>query len=116
MNQPISNRKRGGQAGNRNAFKHGFYTEGYKQIEREKLAQFQNADLTAEIELIRVQLSRYLEAETNSTHLDYETRLQALRTVSLAVECLNRMIRTQAILNPDLLTPNQTDISENDST
>lgn len=112
------NKKRGGQLGNKNAFKHGFYSEQYKQIEREKLLQIEGADLTAEIELIRIQLSRYLEAESTLNNIDYETRLQALRAVSLAVECINRMIRTQAILNPNPLipNPNETEPTENELT
>jgi RNA polymerase-binding transcription factor DksA len=108
-------RNRGGQLGNHNAFKHGFYSELYKRTEKEKLSQLQNADLTGEIELLRIQLNRYLESESTQDQLDYETRLQALRTVSLAVECLNRMIRTQAILNPELLKTNEIDFVEDSS-
>ncbi len=93
-------RKRGGQMGNKNAFRHGFYSDQFKQAERMNLSQVQNTDLTDEIELLRVQILRYLEAETSQgDQIDYETRLQALRTVSLAAESLTRLIRTQAILN-----------------
>ncbi|MBI5840931.1 MAG: hypothetical protein HZB19_12595 [Chloroflexi bacterium] len=98
------NRKRGAQLGNRNAFKHGFYSDQFKQAERINLSQVQNTDLTNEIELLRVQIRRYLEAETVALNqIDYETRLQALRTVSLATESLTRLIRTQVILNANPL-------------
>lgn len=97
-------RKRGAQPGNKNAFRHGFYSEQFKQAERLKLCQIENTDLTGEIEVVRVQILRYLEAETvASSQIDYETRLQALRTVSLAAESLTRLIRTQVILNSDPL-------------
>lgn len=93
-------RKRGAQSGNRNAFKHGFYSDQFKLAERMNLSQVAQADLSAEIELFRVELRRYLEAESNALgHIDYDTRLQALHIFSLAVECFNRLVRTHAILN-----------------
>ncbi|MBI5294890.1 MAG: hypothetical protein HY869_05395 [Chloroflexi bacterium] len=95
-------RKRGAQAGNRNAYKHGFYSAQFKQAERQKLSQIQGSDLSSEVEVIRVQILRYLEAETlSAAQIDYETRLQALRAVSLAAESITRLMRTQAILNID---------------
>jgi len=98
------NCKRGAQMGNRNAFKHGFYSDQFKQAERMSLSQIPNTDLTDEIEVVRVQIRRYLEAETGALdQIDYETRLQALRTVSLAAESLTRLIRTQVILNTNPL-------------
>lgn len=101
-------RKRGGQAGNRNAYKHGFYSAHFKEGERLKLSQIQNADLSNEVEAVRVQLLRYLEAEAQVTdQMDYETRLQALRAVSLAAESITRLLRTQIILNSDLPTPSE---------
>ncbi|MDP2777763.1 MAG: hypothetical protein Q8O48_08955, partial [Anaerolineales bacterium] len=67
-------------------------------------SQVQNTDLSSEIELLRVEIRRYLEAETVALdQIDYETRLQALRTVSLAAESLTRLIRTQVILNTNPL-------------
>ena len=94
------NRKRGAPPGNRNAFKHGFYSDQFKQAEKNSLSLVQPADLTDEIQLFRVQHRRYLEAETVALgRMDYETRLQALHIFSLAAECFNRLVRTQTILN-----------------
>jgi hypothetical protein len=94
------NRKRGAQPGNLNAIKHGFYSDQFRQAEKMGLSRIQQADLTNEIQLFRVQLRRYLEAETVALdQMDYETRLQALHTFSLAAESFNRLVRTQAILN-----------------
>jgi hypothetical protein len=93
-------RKRGGQAGNNNAFKHGFYSLHYKQAEQLQLSQVPMANLSNEIELLRIQMLRCFEAEAASLNaIDYETRLQALRTISLAAESLTRLIRTQFMLN-----------------
>jgi hypothetical protein len=100
----IKKRKRGAQPNNCNAFKHGFYSDQFKQAERINLSQIKNTDLSNEIEVVRVQILRYLEAETAAfNQIDYETRLQALHTVSLAAESLTRLIRTQVILNSDPL-------------
>lgn len=97
-------RKRGAQPGNRNAIKHSFYSDQFKKAENIRLSQMKNTDLTDEIGVMRVQIRRYLEAETIALDLiDYETRLQALRTVSLAAESLTRLIRTQVILNSNPL-------------
>ena len=94
------NRKRGAQPGNLNAIKHGFYSDQFRQAEKIGLSLIQQTDLTDEIQLFRVQLRRYFEAETVALdQMYYETRLQALHTFSLAAECFNRLVRTQAILN-----------------
>ncbi len=93
-------RRRGGQPNNHNAFKHGFYSDQFKQAERISLGRIKNTDLTGEVEVVRVQILRYLEAENLVLNeIDYETRLQSLRAVSLATESLTRLIRTQIILN-----------------
>ncbi|MBI3175677.1 MAG: hypothetical protein HYZ25_18300 [Chloroflexi bacterium] len=99
-------RKRGAQFGNRNAFKHGLYSAHFKQAERERLSRIQGTDLSNEIGLIRVDILRYLEAETLAAgQIDYETRLQALRAVSLAAESITRLVRTQLLLNSDPPAP-----------
>lgn len=93
-------RKRGAQPGNRNAIKHGFYSDQFKLAEKMSLTQIEQADLNNEIELFRVQLRRYFEAETIAlAHMDHDSRQQALHTFSLAIECFNRLVRTHAILN-----------------
>ncbi len=92
-------RKRGAQSGNRNAFKHGRYSDQFKLAERMSLSQAEKTDLTAEIELFRVELRRYFAAESAALgSIDYDTRLQALHAFSLAIECFNRLVRTHVIL------------------
>ena len=67
-------RKRGAQPSNQNAFKHGFYSDQFKLAEKTGLNQIQGTDLTEEIKLLRVQIRRYLEAETVAVNqIDYET-------------------------------------------
>jgi len=99
-------RKRGAQPGNRNALKHGFYSDQFDQVERQKLGLLPKMDLTGEIDLLRIQMYRYLMAETEALpHMDYETRHQALRTHSLAADTLSRLIRTQLMVNLGSVSP-----------
>jgi hypothetical protein len=99
-------RKRGAQPGNRNAIKHGFYSEQFKHAEKMSLGQVEQADLSNEIELFRVELRRFFESESLAlAHMDYGTRQEALHTFSLAIECFNRLVRTHVILNTKPVHP-----------
>jgi hypothetical protein len=79
-------KKRGGQPDNKNAYKHGFYSKYFSAFERKALSDLPSIDVTNEIGLLRVQIDRFMQAYTGSLEeLDYEERLAALRTVTLAV-------------------------------
>jgi hypothetical protein len=92
-------RKRGAQPNNRNAIKHGFYSTIFKQRERRLLDQLPAADLSAEIELIRVTNVRFLEAlEASRGTLDYEANLTALRAVNLSAQSIAMLLRAQALV------------------
>jgi hypothetical protein len=57
------------------------------------------SDLSGEIELIRIALKRSLHVQNESTEpLDFEAQMSALRALTLGVESINSMIRTQFIL------------------
>jgi len=93
-------KKRGAPPGNRNALKHGFYSDQFKQAECRALNSVPLNDLTEEIMFLRVEMHRYLEAENLAGgDLDYKTRLSALRAVSLAVDNLARLVRLQTLIN-----------------
>ncbi len=91
-------RKKGAQPGNNNAFKHGFYSTIFKEEERRILSEVPLTDLTAEIELIRVTIKRFLEALAASrAELDFETQLTALRAVNLSAQSIATLLRAQAV-------------------
>ncbi len=93
-------RKRGAPPGNRNAVKHGFYSGQFNLAEKMSLSLIGEYDLSGEIEMFRVQIRRFLEAQNKSHEkLDVHTRREVMHTVSFAFECFNRLVRTQAILN-----------------
>jgi hypothetical protein len=95
---PEPPRKKGAQPGNSNAMKHGFYSALFKDRERQLLHDLPAADLSAEIELIRVTNARFLEAlmATKGTQ-DYEANLTALRAINLSAQSIAMLLRAQAV-------------------
>ena len=95
---PSQNRRqRGGQPGNNNALKHGFYSGLIRPRERQLLDQLTAADLAAEIELIHITTARFLEAlQASKGTLDYEANLTALRLVNLSAQSIAALLRVQA--------------------
>ena len=79
-------KKRGGQPNNRNAYKHGFYSKYFSAFESKALSDLAITDVSNELGLMRVQVDRFMQVYTASLEgLDFEERLAALRTVTLAV-------------------------------
>ncbi len=89
-------RKRGAQPGNNNALQHGLYSAAFKAEENRLLGESSATDLTPEIELIRVMNTRFLESLQTNQPLDLETRLSALRVVSLSSQAIMGLIRLQS--------------------
>ena len=89
-------RKRGAQPGNNNALQHGLYSAAFKAEENRLLGESSATDLTAEIELIRVMNTRFLESLQTSQPLDPETQLSALRVVTLSSQAIMGLIRLQS--------------------
>jgi hypothetical protein len=79
-------KKRGGQLGNKNAYKHGFYSKYFNAFESKALSEIPLTDMTGEIGLMRVNVDRFMQAYTTSLEkLDYAERLAGLRAITLAV-------------------------------
>jgi len=92
-------RKRGAQHGNKNSYKHGFYSSQFDRNERQILNQMPYTDLTGEIELVRIANKRFLDALNDLPQpLDVKTQLSVLHAITLSAESINSMIRTQIIL------------------
>jgi len=92
-------RKRGAQPGNRNSYKHGFYASQFNTAELRLLSQMPPADLSGEIELMRIATKRFMQAQAAlSGALDVETHMSILRAITLSSESINSMIRTQYML------------------
>ncbi len=107
--QPAAKKARGGQAGNTNALKHGFYASLFNSAERRRLEKFDQAEIDDDITLLRVLIKRAAAAVLHppqSTPLTLGQRLAALRVITYASARLEKMQRTKLLLRgpePDIL-------------
>jgi hypothetical protein len=91
-----SNRRRGGQPGNQNARKHGFYASHYP-VSTQSEENPPTIDLQAEIDLIRASIQRVISLGEPHT---YHEAIDYLRALSLAVTALSRLVRTHYFVHP----------------
>ena len=101
-------RKPGGQPGNKNAMRHGFYAKRFTADENKRLDGIEPTDLLSEIAFIRVCMDR-LAGELNfdaAYHTDNqhnETRdphyLSQLNTLSLMTQSLSTLTRTHHLIH-----------------
>jgi hypothetical protein len=100
-NKPASNRKRrpGGQPGNANALRHGFYSRRFRNLEHRDLEAGLQDGLQDEISLLRVQIRRLMELAEGQT--DLKEAIQTLTAIGLACTRLAGMLKTQRILGID---------------
>jgi len=85
--QPSTPRRRGGQPGNRNAIKHGFYAH-QQASPIESLV-----DLEEEIQVLRLFIRDFLDQDRSQ--VTFEQNLALLRAVCFAFTALNRLVKTQ---------------------
>ena len=100
-------RRRGGQPGNRNALRHGFYARSLAglaplQGPPEGTAGNPNSVIN-EIAMLRLAVRETAARASGSQPPQVE--LELLRAVSIAAAALNRLIKTQTLLNADQQPP-----------
>ena len=93
---PSSSRRRGGQPGNQNALKHGFYSRYFNTVDRQDLENYSFSGLHDEIVLVRIYIRNLVEM---ATHPDcpYDA-LVILRALSAACSNLTRLLKTQKLV------------------
>ena len=91
-------RKRGGQAGNTNALKHGFYTKNFSLAERRGLEATQEIVLADEIALLRVLIRRVSGQVLAGQGVPLNESAQYLAVISEAMLRLASMLRTNHML------------------
>jgi hypothetical protein len=87
-----SSRKRGGQRGNRNAVKHGFYSNTFSRKDIQRLDGEVQGEFHDEEDLIRILMVRVAEAVKRKAYNDLEN-LVALRAICLGssrIESIHR--------------------------
>lgn len=102
--KPKTGKARGGQKGNKNAERHGFYSKHFTADEYNRLANSKDAlDITAEIDLLRVSLDRLTEqisfdeitrTDNNGTEYRDAHYLSQLNTLSAMTTAMSTLIRT----------------------
>ena len=96
---PVAKRRRGGQSGNTNALKHGFYSTHFRRSDTKDLDKCEFAGLKDEIYMLRVYIRRCIEMSGQVATLTES--IQLLRALSLATASINRLIKTQFYIIPD---------------
>jgi len=104
-----SGRKPGGQSGNKNALRHGFYAKEFTPDENNRLDKQESVDVQAEIALLRVCISR-LQKELdfdavyfnnklgNPTDIRDDHYLKALNTLGFMTQSLSTLTRTHYLI------------------
>lgn len=90
-------RKRGGQPGNTNALKHGFYARKFHKFEEDDLQVALQGKLQDEIDMLRITIRRVFDLATDKT-LDLESSSRALGTLGVASTRLAGLLSTQKLL------------------
>ena len=100
----MAKRSRGGQPGNKNALKHGFYSAYFRKAEKRDFENGSMGDgLESEIMLLRAVIRRI--ARSTLPHVDKQMSDEILRqthTLLAAAKTLATLKRTQAILTRGL--------------
>ena len=91
-------RKPGGQPGNTNALKHGFYTKNFSLAERRGLQATEGIVLGDEIGLLRVLIRRFAEQIQASQGVALNESAMHLAVVSEAMLRLASLLRTDHML------------------
>lgn len=86
-------RKRGGQPGNINALRHGFYSSLFKPLEAKDLENILSTGLEDEIAMLRVATRRAFELANDADDIDQ--MIKALGALGLASIRTSRLLKAQ---------------------
>jgi hypothetical protein len=90
-------RKRGGQPGNTNALKHGYYSPRFHKLEAADLAALVEEGPASEIALLRVLIRRMVEHMENED-LPTKDLIATFNAVTSASVSIGTLLRTQEVL------------------
>jgi hypothetical protein len=99
--------RRGGQPGNLNALKHGYYSRHFSKMELKDLDAMLENGLDSEIRMLRVSIRRLFELTQENE--DVEIGLRLLTVLGNTASRLANLLRTEALLggNRELSIYNQ---------
>ena len=93
-----AHKKPGGQPGNTNALKHGFYSKNFSLAERRGLQAAEGLVLGDEIGLLRVLIRRFVEQIQANQGVSLNESVQHLAVISEAMSRLASLLRTDHML------------------
>jgi hypothetical protein len=96
---PSQKRHRGGQPGNVNALKHGFYTRRFTHTDLAGVESIDYNGLIEEITIIRLYARRLIELDNQSA--DISQVADILRILCLASLTITRLVKTSQFLRSD---------------
>jgi hypothetical protein len=90
-------RQRGGQPGNLNARKHGFYSSKFKKTDLAAFETSQFSGLSEEITFLRLYIRHFIAQSLQVD--DVYQQSEILRVLSLALSTLSRLVKIDALLS-----------------
>ncbi len=91
-------RTRGGQIGNTNALKHGFYASAFKPEEIRKLDKMDKNEIDDEIALLRVLIKRTFISMYSQSDLDIFSTQRGIRVIIFAASCVEKLERNKMLV------------------
>lgn len=93
----MSSRKKGGQPGNLNAYKHGFYSDRFHDVENIALEAYLSTGLDSEVAMLRVFTRRVFELADGIQ--DLKEARESLGALGLAATRLAALLRILALFD-----------------
>ena len=103
-------RQRGGQPGNLNALKHGFYAKTFKKTETDDIECMDGQGLENEIDMMRIITRRFLELAQKANTMQESATV--LNTLGMASVRLASLLRVQNLLKGDMKAKVMDDLEE----
>jgi hypothetical protein len=101
---PSINRKRGGQPGNTNAFRHGFYSPSFTSAEMRSLDSNVKGEFHDEINLARVNANRLAELLKDYKTMPFEDVVSASNALTNYLDRIQSLSRAQKYIYQNLTT------------
>ena len=99
FSQDMTDRKRGGQAGNTNALKHGFYSRHFKPIEDADLETALIEGLQNEVQMLRVMIRRVVDLSSKGeAAANLETAISSLNSLGIASTRLASLLKMERLI------------------
>jgi acyl-[acyl carrier protein]--UDP-N-acetylglucosamine O-acyltransferase len=93
--KPSSKRKRGGQPGNKNSFRHGFYSKSFTASDMQSLDKNIKGEFHDEISLARVQASHLAELMKDYKNMPLQDYISASNAINNYLDRIQSLSRAQ---------------------